>query len=126
MKDSKPLYEMNTTWSNIVQKDVALGFQELNQERNRNLELIRDIMGDFADDKKIIINDRIGSNDILVNENGVEDRSQEKKYYRKRKVPRKKNKNYETKPKIGDDEKAQKISEQERYFQWEVYHSDIV
>ena len=64
--------------------------------------------------------------DILVNENGVEGRSQEKKYYRKRKVPRKKNKNYETKPKIGDDEKAQKISEQERYFQWEVYHSDIV
>ena len=117
---------MNTTWASIVQKDVALGFQELNQERNKNLELIRDIMRDFAGDKTIIINDRIGSNDILVNENCVEDRSQEKKYYRKRKVTRKKNKNYETKPKIGDDEKAQKISEQERYFQWEVYHSDIV
>ena len=114
---------MKTTWSSVVQKDVAIGFQELNQERNRNLELIRDIMGDFANDKTIIINDRIGSNDILVNENGSEGRSQEKKFYRKRKVPQKKNKNYETKPKIGDDEKAQKISEQERYFQWEVYVS---
>ena len=123
MKDSKTFKEMKTTWASIVQKDVALGFQELNEERNRNLELIRDIMRDFSDDKTIIINGRVGLNDILVNENGSEDRSQEKKFYRKRKVPRKKNKNYETKPKIRDDEKSQKISEQERYFQWEVYVS---
>ena len=116
---------MNTTWSNIVQKDVALESREVNEERNKNLELLQSIMRDIHSGKKIIINDRLGRNDILVNENGSEERKTEKKFYRKRTVPRKKNKNYETKPKIDDDEKAHKISEQERYFQWEVYHSDI-
>ena len=114
------------TWASVVQKDVALESKELNEERNKNLELIREIMGDLHDEKTITVNNRSGSNDILVNENGQKDGKGEKKFYRKRTVPRKKNTNYPTKPKLDDDEKSQKISEQERYFQWEVYHSEIV
>ena len=93
--------EMNT-WASVVQKGVALESKELNEERNKNIELIREIMEDLHDEKTITVNNRSGSNDILVNENGQKDGKGEKKFYRKRTVPRKKNKNYATKPKIDD------------------------
>ena len=101
------------TWSSIVQKGVPIDYTERMDERNELISTFSDLYLMLYFNQDIVVNDR----DIPVEFHENEIRSYgmegEKKFYRKRKVPKKNNKNYPTKPK--NNGKRNEITENARY-----------
>ena len=101
----------SNTWSSIVQKGVTKDYALRMTERNEFLSIIGDLYNVFHRNKDISINGRNISTDLHETENAYIERKGEKKFFRRRKVPKKKNKNYPTKPKDKSKELRSDITE---------------
>ena len=101
----------NNTWSSIVQNGVTKDYAVSMTERNEFLSVIGDLYNDLYRNQGIFVNHRNISSDLHETENAYIERKGEKKFYRKRNVPKKKGKNYPTKPKSKSKELRSDITE---------------
>lgn len=99
------------TWSSIVQESVTKDYATSMTERNEFLLIMGDLYNALHRNQEISINDRNISTYLHETENTYIERKDEKKFYRRRKVPKKKNKNYPTKPKDKSKELRNDITE---------------
>ena len=107
------------TWSSIVQKGVPNEYVEMMDERDGLILIFGDLYRMLYSNRDIVINGRDIPIEIHENEirsYGIEG---EKKFYRKRKVPKKNNKNYPTKP--NNNAKRNGIMEKARYINYLVH-----
>ena len=102
------------TWSSIVQESVTNDYAVSMTERNEFLSIMGDIYNTLHQNQDISINDRNISTDLHETENAYIERKGEKKFYRRRKFP-KKNKNYPTKPKDKSKELRNDITEKSHF-----------
>ena len=109
------------TWSSIVQKGIPIDYAEMMDERDRLISIFGDLYRMLYSRKDIVVNERDIPVEFHENEIGSHEREGWKKFYRKRKVPKKNNKNYPTKPK--NNAKRNNITENARYIN-SVVHGD--
>ena len=102
-----------TSWSSVVQKGIPIDYAERVDERNGLITIFGDLYRMLYSNRDIVVNDRDIPVEYHENETGSHEKKGEKKFYRKRKVPKKKNKNYPTKPK--NNAKRNDITENARY-----------
>ena len=104
------------SWSSIAQKSIPYECSNEIRERDEYITILRDMYSLLYNEGGTVINSR----DIIIDIHSCESSHNEKKrgekFYRKRKVPTKKNKNYPTKPK--DKNKVVDIDDN-KYIQWE-------
>ena len=84
----------NNTWSFIVQNGVTKDYAVSMKERNEFLSVIGDLYNEFYRNQDISVNGRNISSDLHETVNAYIERKGEKKFFRRRIVPKKKNKNY--------------------------------
>ena len=101
------------SWSSIVQKGVPIDYAEKMKVHVEYVSILRELYGLLHRNRKIVINARDASIGIQEREIGFQERNSEGKFYRERKVPKKKNKNHQTKPKHNDN--INDITEKVRY-----------
>ena len=101
------------TWSSIVQKGIPIDYAERMEEQDGLISIFGDLYSRLYSNRNITVNDRDIPVEFHENEIGSHERKGEKKFYRERKVPKKKNKNYPTKPK--NKEKTNDITEKTMY-----------
>mgnify|MGYP001196181763 FL=1 len=107
------------TWSSIVQKGIPIDYAERINERNGLISTFGDLYRMLYSKRDIVVNDRDIPVEFHENETGSHERKGWKKFYRKRKVPKKNNKNYPTKPK--NNAKRNDITENARYINYVVH-----
>ena len=84
---------------NVVQKNISPSYLALMKEKDERIFLLIDIHRLLHQKSNVFVNYREADTTIISRESTHNGRSGEKQFYRKRKVPQKKNKNYSTKPK---------------------------
>ena len=82
------------TWSSIVQKSIPIDYAKRMEEKHIHIVIV-----DNQNTMNTTVNDRDIPVEFHENEIGSQERKGEKKFYRMRKVPKAKNKDYTTKPK---------------------------
>ena len=105
----------NNTWSLIVQNGVTKDYAVSMEERNEFLSVIGYLYNELYQNQDIAVNGRNISSDRHETENSYIEKKGEKKFFRRRKVPKKKNKNYPTKPKSKSKELRSDITEKEHF-----------
>ena len=102
------------TWSSIVQKGIPIDYAKRMDEQGILIQIFGDLYrGRLHYNRNITVNDRDIPVEFHENEIGSHERKGEKKFYRMRKVPKRKNKNFTTKPK--NKAKTNDITEKARY-----------
>ena len=86
-------------WASLVQKNISPSYLAMMKEKDERISLLIDIHRLLHQKSNVFVNDREADMTIISREKNYIGESREKKFYRKRKVPQKKNKNYPTKPK---------------------------
>ena len=103
------------TWSSIVQKGIPIDYAKRMEEQDILIQIFGDLYRGrlhYNRNRNITVNDRDIPVEFHENEIGSQERKGEKKFYRMRKVPKAKNKNYTTKPK--NKSKTNEITEKVR------------
>ena len=102
------------TWSSIVCQGVSEEYSNQLKDNDEQISIIREVDELFYTGSEIVINERITSDEIQSKENHSRKVKGEGKFYRRRPIPKKKKKTYETKPK-----KNEKFSEKKKFILWD-------
>ena len=102
-----------TSWSMITGSNVSNHYIERLEERDGRIEVLIDLYRILYTNKSIEVNYRRTGSDVIENVSGTKSRGGEKKFYRKRTIPKKKHKNYPTKDK--KKTKERNISRYEKF-----------
>lgn len=116
-------------WSDVVANNVYLDDTLYWEYEMENVQQAK-IFSEGEEEKSFIINERETFPDIRESVNSYRENlgdmaNSDRKWYRKKKIPEKNNKNYPTKPNIKGDEKVVKVSEKQDYFNWEINHAGV-
>ena len=106
-------------WADVVQKNIHPAYLAQMKEKDERTSLLIDVHRLLHQKGTILVNERGMEGNIISRERTYNGKSGEKQFYRKKKVPQKKNKNYPTKPK--DNSKINDIMEKAMYNRSVVY-----
>ena len=82
-----------TSWSMITGNNISNHYIERLEERDGRIEVLIDLYRILYTNKSIEVNYRRTGSDVIENVSGTKSRGGEKKFYRKRTIPKKKHKN---------------------------------